>query len=730
MRKVTNMLYAVALAALSAGFASCSSDVDEVAETNPYYNPATNEVLTSFVFNVATSNQPTYRMTEANTQATSSALFRGISDAKLFTFEQRDGGGNLIDGKHLYNVPDASVAATKFFNLASVLSQGEINHNDKSHRVLEIGLPIATNTLLFYGRATQGTPTFSSPLTIEDAIGKTTMNISDNPYNTNFVMAGRCTGDNKTRYDEVTKMLINVVNRIGNTTLSSSTTVYFPSAPTEVTHGDVAWGDYVTRNGKSPLFVEDVDQTALEEILASSLREVITIRSGEMRDGSGLGIVHTVSELWTIVNKVAHATPTNEQDAVAIALAKQIENTLEHYFNATVPVDGSPVSNVAFKSVQTIGEQLETVVTGYAAADYADIKTLILEDFPANVSLPRGATQLNYNTTDKKFVYVTDLSAAGMGGSTITKDNYVYPAELLYFGNSPVRTSDLSKVPSDYPDGVTNWDTPAQWGADWTDNSHVLSSTRSVAMKYDINYGTALLKTTVRYGAANLEDNNHAIQLARHEKNEDNKLIDVTSSGKFLLKSILVGGQPSKVGWDFIPTSGETFTKFVYDRQLNTGAETIPTYVSGSEYSTPNYTLLFDNYDVTKEDDAQSIVYVALEFQNKTGAAFWGKDNLIPVDGYFYIIGKLDPAGKAYPARTQTNYVMPPYKTDGSGSVEASRVFMQDFTTTANFVLGQYSLQKAYLTVPDLRSSQVSLGLSVDLSWETGLTFDSTLGAN
>ena len=423
MRKVTNMLYAVALAALSAGFASCSSDVDEVAETNPYYNPATNEVLTSFVFNVATSNQPTYRMTEANTQATSSALFRGISDAKLFTFEQRDGGGNLIDGKHLYNVPDASVAATKFFNLASVLSQGEINHNDKSHRVLEIGLPIATNTLLFYGRATQGTPTFSSPLTIEDAIGKTTMNISDNPYNTNFVMAGRCTGDNKTRYDEVTKMLINVVNRIGNTTLSSSTTVYFPSAPTEVTHGDVAWGDYVTRNGKSPLFVEDVDQTALEEILASSLREVITIRSGEMRDGSGLGIVHTVSELWTIVNKVAHATPTNEQDAVAIALAKQIENTLEHYFNATVPVDGSPVSNVAFKSVQTIGEQLETVVTGYAAADYADIKTLILEDFPANVSLPRGATQLNYNTTDKKFVYVTDLSAAGMGGSTITKDN-------------------------------------------------------------------------------------------------------------------------------------------------------------------------------------------------------------------------------------------------------------------------------------------------------------------
>jgi len=246
-------------------------------------------------------------------------------------------------------------------------------------------------------------------------------------------------------------------------------------------------------------------------------------------------------------------------------------------------------------------------------------------------------------------------------------------------------------------------------------------------MQYDINYGNALLKTTVRFGAANLEDNNAAIQLARHSKVEANRVIPATA-GKFLLKSILVGGQPNKVGWDFIPTSDATFTQYVFDRQLNTGAETIPTYVSGTEYSTPNYTLLFDNYDAAHDVDEQSIVYVALEFQNKTGNTFWAKDNLVPVDGYFYIIGKLDPAGKSYPSRTQTNYVMPPYKADGSGSVEAIRVFMQDFTTTANFVLGPTSLQKAYLTVPDLRSSQVSLGLSVDLNWETGLTFDSTLG--
>ena len=44
--------------------------------------------------------------------------------------------------------------------------------------------------------------------------------------------------------------------------------------------------------------------------------------------------------------------------------------------------------------------------------------------------------------------------------------------------------------------------------------------------------------------------------------------------------------------------------------------------------------------------------------------------------------------------------------------------------TTANFLIGPNSLQSAYVTVPDLRATQVSLGLSVDIKWETGLTFD------
>jgi hypothetical protein len=44
--------------------------------------------------------------------------------------------------------------------------------------------------------------------------------------------------------------------------------------------------------------------------------------------------------------------------------------------------------------------------------------------------------------------------------------------------------------------------------------------------------------------------------------------------------------------------------------------------------------------------------------------------------------------------------------------------------TTANFVIGSTSLQHALVAVPDLRSGQISLGLSVDLKWQTGLRFN------
>ena len=70
-----------------------------------------------------------------------------------------------------------------------------------------------------------------------------------------------------------------------------------------------------------------------------------------------------------------------------------------------------------------------------------------------------------------------------------------------------------------------------------------------------------------------------------------------------------------------------------------------------------------------------------------------------------------------------TDYALPPYKADGT-SVNKRRIFIQDYKTIADFVISANSLKAALIDVPDLRSSQISLGLSVDLQWRSGLNFD------
>jgi hypothetical protein len=198
------------------------------------------------------------------------------------------------------------------------------------------------------------------------------------------------------------------------------------------------------------------------------------------------------------------------------------------------------------------------------------------------------------------------------------------------------------------------------------------------------------------------------------------------------LVSLIIGDQWPKVGWDFLPKTTDpgnaNYRKgYIYDNQI-TGNGAIP--ASTESASEPNYTLVFDNYQDMRSTDAtnkQPKVYVALELQNNTGRDFFGKDNLIANGSNFYLIGELDPTGKEGPA-LPAYHALPPYDaTTAEGTRTVPRVFIQDHMTTANFKIGVNSLKYAYLTVPDLRSSSVTLGLSVDLNWSTGLVFDNII---
>ena len=89
---------------------------------------------------------------------------------------------------------------------------------------------------------------------------------------------------------------------------------------------------------------------------------------------------------------------------------------------------------------------------------------------------------------------------------------------------------------------------------------------------------------------------------------------------------------------------------------------------------------------------------------NNSGVAFRGADGIIPAGAKFYLVGKLEP------------------KTKALTGVDKPAVFMSDYMTTLKLTIT--SLKSAYNTIPDLRSTKLQLGLSVDLEWQAGLQFD------
>ncbi len=336
----------------------------------------------------------------------------------------------------------------------------------------------------------------------------------------------------------------------------------------------------------------------------------------------------------------------------------------------------------------------------------------------------------------------------------------------MYYGNSPIRVADVDKTASQFPGSLDDWDNDLIWNPagtleknKWRKFSYVSSTTRSVAMIDHINYGSALFKASVKYDSETvdnyLEDNNHAI----HPTEANNKIYVIPGTGYstngLKVIGIVIGGQPAAVTWDYTrkPDSddysgvayntetkkftgmnfeNDKFEKMIYDK-----VNKVQITKTGS---VDIHTICWDNYDATLPADAQSDVYVALELLNDTGQDFYGEMNMVRNGGTFYLVGKMKLADAIAAARTgegnsdkyknltRSNYHYPPYNPTTGETIHAPRVFMQDYMTTATLTLKKDALQHAYVTVPDLRASQVSLGVSIDVKWETGLDFTVEMG--
>lgn len=316
--------------------------------------------------------------------------------------------------------------------------------------------------------------------------------------------------------------------------------------------------------------------------------------------------------------------------------------------------------------------------------------------YPNNINLPDGAVQLSYAEATKTFSYAGKSDLTGI--QQLDAANICFPASIYYFQSSDIAATAAELDNTAWPKTTSDWtsNTVAPWlkdgAAGWT--ASVQPTTRSIAMRKNINYGVANLATTVKCGAETLADN---VDFEVSKPNEFTGTVTVPTEG-FPVTGLLIGGQPTKVGFNFQPASDDAFDYTIYDNNLTN------IVAKNGTASTTNYTIVLPNDKGRTATEDQNKVNVAIELTNNSGVAFRGADGIIPAGAKFYLVGKLEP------------------KTKALTGVDKPAVFMSDYMTTMNLTIK--SLKNAYNTIPDLRSTKLQLGLSVDLDWQAGLQFD------
>lgn len=597
------------LLASAAGMVSCSSDSIEPTGGSGVTGQV---VKTQFAINIpyggnSSTNQAkkVTRMTDEMTQQ-SGKPFRGISDIVLLTFN----GDPSTAG---------NTEATKIIEIGTDANAYAQDEYRKLYRDIEI--PVGTNHMLFYGRATRksGDTDFQAGK-IKDVGTKTTEKVLAS-------ISHELTPINSTANfttDTEAAKIINALNDI---------------AKAKVTDGkDYTWATIG-------------NETTLPTWLTENEKKFLAARYNEftkLKAGSKTSVVEFIKNLKT----------------------------------ALVGETGEPTIPAERKLTKEIYDKCEAALTAIGSIN-----------FPGN-NLPDGVASLSWIAGESKFAYNAPNNVTIGSGNSINYQKICYPAELSYFVNTTTMVSDkdmsnFNDFPS-YTDWTQNTETGWSGKTSFTESA-VTNLTKTVGLKAPVQYSVAVLKSTVRCNAATLEDN--AKQAGSFDENQQ---ISVPTDG-FKVTGILIGGQPSSVDWKYEPATAETFANTIYDKVMN-GSMAAKNETSASN---ANYTLVFDN----KKSDAQSPVYVTLELENNSDKTFYGNDGIILKGAKFYLVGQLNPN-----------------KTGLTNPNSVNRVFVQDYVTTANFNIKD--LKSAYNCIPDLRTSGINVGLAVDLSWKTGITFD------
>ena len=392
---------------------------------------------------------------------------------------------------------------------------------------------------------------------------------------------------------------------------------------------------------------------------------------------------------------------TGQQNAESMVMAGSSVNVMAHV-NALY----DKVKALVYADNVSEGAKLQNAILdgikGYSApgltltVNEAGKLTGLSVNYPASVGLPDGAAALRWVKSETSSEYEFEPRI-----ETTTQDNinnisrFTYPAELFYYVNSRIDTSNRT-VGEDVYNSSTDWaDVCSQYQYQ---PGTVTINTRSVAIHNPLQYAVGRLKMSMIAETAT--------ETLKDAAGEGVPLTNpTTSKSSFPLTGVIVCNQ-HPVDFNFKPVlvngaASHVHDCFIYDSQVKKGENTY-CYLTTTEESNIPSTLVLQTYDTGEGNDKKGPeeVTIVMEFLNQSGRAFAGKNCIIYPDTRFYLIGKVNPL-EASSANAAPEAV--------------GRVFTQDHVTTVNTKVS--SLANAYNVLPDLIGGRLELGVELVSSW-------------
>jgi hypothetical protein len=683
MKKIFFFLSAIALMGLAT---ACF----EQQSVNPSFNAERGDVKTSFIINVATEAQT--KASAADVQDGTS--FRGMDNLTLLMSKGYDAG---YLKNYVYNLGTLTPA----YGDANLTQAGAIDA-DKSRRVYNLTIPTGVDNMTFYAKAKEAKANEQGTAGSAKSDNKVVFTVTADKATTNF-------------------QLVPIIEQTASGNASGATT--------GATQGD-AFSN--STSAAAILAILNGFQDIVADWKALDIVELLTAYDNyfttneTLRQGSGPAVLRTMQDMYNIAVKYAPVDAANANtESPEYKVCQKIIAAIEQNFTAS----GTNGSNytLTYKNADLLKFPFEEFGLPDGAAQVKCTTPAASQD--QNATAGDAAT-----TAVPTFAWVNPSNT--MDANTVDYKDIMFPAELCYWADSPLRISNTEGAeenPGFYPANWAKWNTDSEWSQtygwlDWSvaDNRVVTKETRAVALHNNVLYGNALAKFTVKMGATSYKDNR-----ANVVPNVTDQDIEIDGSKKyFKVTGILIGGQPKQVEWNFVAGAQADRKGVVYDHAFADNKVT-------TTESSPFYTMVFDNYLPGSAAADQETVYFAIELENHAGD-FYGRDNIIYDGGKFYLAGSMKLTADQITALTDGDYKtladkgyrIPPVAVDnGNAAMTVTpRVFIQDFMTIMKMTLGPNALKQAYATIPDLRPTQMYFGLSVDLSWKSGATFEIEFG--